>query len=225
LGGAPAPEPPDQGAGETGESMGAADESGEGNDEPMETDAQPPVAAETAVVEAPPAAEALAEPPRHLVESVTYASRALEAVLTAGETVRLFVEAGGVDLMLRLYRLPGLPATFGSTNASHSLLMAFRALLGHVSPADTAKVFASMKTVLQELLSAAMEATAVVGPAACVPELPATEQEVYVRHVSSTEGVAAVAATVVRNSATLLKVRIAAAAFSSPLFVWRTFLL
>ena len=71
------------------------------------------------------------------------------------------------------------------------------------------------------LLSSAMEATAVVGPAACVPELPGTEQQVYVRHVSSTEGVAAVAATVVRNSATLLKARITA--FSSFSLSWLPF--
>lgn len=32
---------------------------------------------------------------------------------------RLFVERGGVELLLTLYRLPRLPPTFGSTNASH----------------------------------------------------------------------------------------------------------
>lgn len=32
---------------------------------------------------------------------------------------RLFVERGGVELLLALYRLPRLPPTFGSTNASH----------------------------------------------------------------------------------------------------------
>lgn len=43
----------------------------------------------------------------------------LETMLTSGETARLFVERGGVDLLLTLYRLPRLPPTFGSTNASH----------------------------------------------------------------------------------------------------------
>ncbi len=33
--------------------------------------------------------------------------------------LRLFVEKGGVELLLTLYRLPRLPPTFGSTNASH----------------------------------------------------------------------------------------------------------
>ena len=36
------------------------------------------------------------------------------------------MERGGVELLLTLYRLPRLPPTFGSTNASHSLLVTFR---------------------------------------------------------------------------------------------------
>ena len=37
---------------------------------------------------------------------------------------RLFVERGGVELLLTLYRLPRLPPTFGSTNASHRWVLA-----------------------------------------------------------------------------------------------------
>ncbi len=39
----------------------------------------------------------------------------------------------------------------------------------------------------------------------CVPELPAAEREVYIRHVSSTEGLAALAAAVVRNASSMLR--------------------
>jgi hypothetical protein len=49
-------------------------------------------------------------------------SRCAELICTAPCTVlycRLFVERGGVELLLTLYRLPRLPPTFGSTNASH----------------------------------------------------------------------------------------------------------
>jgi hypothetical protein len=45
-----------------------------------------------------------------------------------------FAEAGGAPLLLRLYTLRHMPATFGSSAASHALLAALRAL-GQAHPA------------------------------------------------------------------------------------------
>jgi hypothetical protein len=52
---------------------------------------------------------------------------------------RLFVDRGGVELLLQLYNLPALPSTFGSTNGSNYLTQALRMVvvpsqLAHVGP-------------------------------------------------------------------------------------------
>ena len=59
----------------------------------------------------------LAEPPSFGLPNCGGACCATPALLPPH--CRLFVERGGVELLLTLYRLPRLPPTFGSTNASH----------------------------------------------------------------------------------------------------------
>ncbi|KAI3425184.1 hypothetical protein D9Q98_008953 [Chlorella vulgaris] len=151
--------------------------------------------------------EVLAEDPEaetYLVECVTYTARMLESMLTSAETAKLFVERGGVELLLTLYRLPRLPPTFGSTNASHSLLVSFRVFTTHHASAQLPHIFGLLRAALLTQLDAALAAARQVG-GACVPLLPAQQREAYIRQVSSTEGLAALAATVVRNASSVLK--------------------
>ncbi|KAL4856977.1 E3 ubiquitin-protein ligase UPL1 [Chlorella vulgaris] len=151
--------------------------------------------------------EVLAEDPEaetYLVECVTYTARMLESMLTSAETAKLFVERGGVELLLTLYRLPRLPPTFGSTNASHSLLVSFRVFTTQHSSAQLPHIFGLLRAALLTQLDAALAAARQVG-GACVPLLPAQQREAYIRQVSSTEGLAALAATVVRNASSVLK--------------------
>jgi predicted regulator of Ras-like GTPase activity (Roadblock/LC7/MglB family) len=114
------------------------------------------------------------------------------------------VERGGVELLLTLYRLPRLPPTFGSTNASHSLLVSFRVFTSQHTAAQLPHIFGQLRTALLRQLEAALEAAKQVG-GACVPLLPAEQRDNYIRHVSSTEGLAALASAVVRNASSVLK--------------------
>jgi hypothetical protein len=84
------------------------------------------------------------------------------------------VERGGVELLLTLYRLPRLPPTFGSTNASHSLLVSFRVFTSQHTAAQLPHIFGQLRTALLRQLEAALEAAKQVG-GACVPLLPAEQ--------------------------------------------------
>jgi hypothetical protein len=118
----------------------------------------------------------------------------------------MFVERGGAELLLALYRLPALPPTFGSTNASHSLLSTFRMLMQPASGVEVMRLFTPLKTALTQQLDVALSAAERVG-SGCVPRLPQEDRDTYVRAVSTAEGLTAMAATVVRTSTQLLKVR------------------
>ena len=130
-------------------------------DDPMETDApQPGAAADAAAAPADagqdiemasdepgssaaaaasanqPAAEQKpedADVASYLPECITHTARLLESVFSNHDTCSKFVQQGGIEALLHLYKLPRLPPTFGSSSASHSLLAMFRALTAHNS--------------------------------------------------------------------------------------------
>lgn len=83
-----------------------------------------------------PAAEQKAEDAdvaSYLPECITHTARLLESVFSNHDTCLKFVQQGGIEALLHLYKLPKLPPTFGSSSASHSLLAMFRALTAHNS--------------------------------------------------------------------------------------------
>ena len=67
----------------------------------------------------------------YLPECITHTARLLESMFSNHDTCQKFVQQGGVECLLQLYKLPKLPPTFGSSSASHSLLATFRALTVH----------------------------------------------------------------------------------------------
>lgn len=70
----------------------------------------------------------------YLPECITHTARLLESMFSNHDTCQKFVQQGGVECLLQLYKLPKLPPTFGSSSASHSLLATFRALTVHSAP-------------------------------------------------------------------------------------------
>jgi hypothetical protein len=83
----------------------AASSGAGGGATPMDTDAEEPEAKEKA-------AAAL------LPECISNVSRMVETMLAHHETARLFVERGGMAVMLRLYSLPALAPTLASSAAT-----------------------------------------------------------------------------------------------------------
>ncbi len=67
----------------------------------------------------------------YLPECITHTARLLESMFSNHDTCQKFVQQGGVEVLLQLYKLPKLPPTFGSSSASHSLLAMFRSLTAH----------------------------------------------------------------------------------------------
>ena len=82
-----------------------------------------------------PAAEKAEDPDAatYLPECITHTARLMESVFSNHDTCTRFIQQGGIEALLHLYKLPKLPATFGSSSASHSLLAMFRALTAHNS--------------------------------------------------------------------------------------------
>ncbi|RMZ57814.1 hypothetical protein APUTEX25_002482, partial [Auxenochlorella protothecoides] len=161
----------------------------------------PPLAA-GAPAPAPAGAGAAASPDGYLVECVTFASRMLEQLLALNDTAAAFVEAGGCELLLALYRLPRLPPSFGSTNASHSLLVTFRVFATQGPALD--RVTGLLRTELVRALEEAVAVASALGPDAVVPGLPPAPRDAYVRALSRAEGLVALAATLVRTGAAFL---------------------
>ena len=116
-------------------------------DDPMETDAPQSSAAPAAESgqdtemtseepssSAPPTSQAAAEQKAedadaasYLPECITHTARLLESVFSNHDTCSKFVQQGGIEALLHLYKLPKLPPTFGSSSASHSLLASLHA--------------------------------------------------------------------------------------------------
>ncbi|DBB00800.1 TPA: hypothetical protein ACH3X1_000730 [Trebouxia sp. C0004] len=200
------------------------------SDDPMDTDApaanEPPAATEASVPVPPESnqdvemtgeeqaatstAQAAQQPPTkkapvdpdaasYLPECITHTARLLESMFSNHDTCSKFVQQGGVEVLLQLYKLPKLPPTFGSSSASHSLLAMFRSLTAHNSSDISSKLQPSLSsqfTITLQLAEAIDDRM--------VPELPAAERDLYIRHVSGTVGLAALAATVVRVAPALL---------------------
>ncbi|KAL0033594.1 hypothetical protein WJX79_006288 [Trebouxia sp. C0005] len=135
----------------------------------------------------------------YLPECITHTARLLESMFSNHDTCSKFVQQGGVEVLLQLYRLPKLPPTFGSSSASHSLLAMFRSLTAHNSSDISSKLQPSLSSQFTITLQLAE-----VLDDRVVPELPAAERDLYIRQVSGTVGLAALAATVVRVAPALL---------------------
>ena len=70
-----------------------------------------------------------------------HSARLLESLSSNADFAAKFVEQGGLQLLLRLYTLRHLPATFGSSAAAHALVAAVRVLnQSAASPATASKV-------------------------------------------------------------------------------------
>ncbi|KAK9830284.1 hypothetical protein WJX72_010812 [[Myrmecia] bisecta] len=141
-----------------------------------------------------------AAPAAPAAECVSHSARMLESLLANADTCRTFVESQGVELLLGIYRLPRLPPTFGSSSASqHSMLATFRAL----SPTHAPDISKHLSSALIAQVRQTLDKAQAVGSRS-VPELPSAERDDYVRLVSSTEGLASLAAAVVRNAQHML---------------------
>lgn len=82
----------------------------------------------------------------YLPECITHTARLLESMFSNHDTCSKFVQQGGVEVLLQLYRLPKLPPTFGSSSASHSLLAMFRSLTAHNSSDISSKLQPSLSS-------------------------------------------------------------------------------
>ena len=81
----------------------------------------------------------------------------LDNMSANAETSRLFIQQGGIELLLALYRLPKLPPTFGSSSAAHALTATFRTLtMQHAQPLSK-----HLSSVLNQQLDQALESAKV----------------------------------------------------------------
>lgn len=99
----------------------------------------------------------------YLPECITSTARLLESMFSNHDTCQKFVQQGGVECLLQLYKLPKLPPTFGSSSASHSLLATFRSLTAHSS--------ADIATRLLPALSSQFQVTLETAQVCCQPHL------------------------------------------------------
>ena len=83
-----------------------------------------------------------------LPECISNVARLMETMLAHHETARVFVERGGMALMLKLYALPSLPATQAGSSATQTLSAAFRAFLPTHAPALAAEARVALEAQL-----------------------------------------------------------------------------
>ena len=84
----------------------------------------------------------------------------LDNMSANAETSRLFIQQGGIELLLALYRLPRLPPTFGSSSAAHALTATFRTLtMQHAQPLSK-----HLSSVLNQQLDQALQSAKVGAP-------------------------------------------------------------
>eukprot|EP00798_Chlamydomonas_sp_ICE-L_P016839 gene16839-23119_t len=136
-----------------------------------------------------------------LPECINHATRMLENLLSNTETSKLFVENGGVDFLLKIHSLPKLNYTFGFSSASHPLLAVFRGL----SPNHAQLLAVKTRDALAKQLGIAMESVTAIG-GTCVPSMALEERDVYMKTVSTTAGLIALASAVARNATHMLQV-------------------
>jgi hypothetical protein len=118
-----------------------------------------------------PRSSSSAKPPEwhpHVADCIMHAARLLESLLGNADFARGFAEAGGVPLLLRLYTLRHLPATFGSSAASHALLAALRAATQSHAGLVTEKVAEALADHLRTTLLLAM-VHSLLAPFLCMP--------------------------------------------------------
>ena len=125
---APVPSEPNQDVEMTGEEQAAT--------------STPPAAEQPSIKKAPVDPDAAS----YLPECITHTARLLESMFSNHDTCSKFVQQGGVEVLLQLYRLPKLPPTFGSSSASHSLLAMFRSLTAHNSSDISSKLQPSLSS-------------------------------------------------------------------------------
>lgn len=86
-----------------------------------------------------------------LLDYMSNLGRFLETIFNNNEHGRHFIEAKGMDLMLKLLSLPELPSTFPCAPAAHSLTLAFRSLAANHTPALFRRVLESLIAKFQVL--------------------------------------------------------------------------
>lgn len=134
-----------------------------------------------------------------LPECISHTAKMLESLLSNTDTSRKFAQHHGVELLLKFYTLPKLPASFGSSSHSPPLLSIFRSL--------THNNCQSLHVCVPVELTKQLEHTQIMAEKlgdVCVPELDAETRETYVRCVASASGLTAAAATIVRTSTPML---------------------
>jgi hypothetical protein len=107
--------------------------------------------------EQPPTKRAPVDPDAasYLPECITHTARLLESMFSNHDTCSKFVQQGGVEVLLQLYKLPKLLPTFGSSSASHSLLAMFRSLTAHNSSDISSKLQPSLSSQFTTTLESA----------------------------------------------------------------------
>ena len=93
----------------------------------------------------------------YLPECITHTARLLESMFSNHDTCQKFVQQGGVEVLLQLYKLPKLPPTFGSSSASHSLLAMFRSLTAH----NASEISSKLQPVLSSQFAVTLESAEV----------------------------------------------------------------
>ena len=98
----------------------------------------------------------------HVAECIMHSARLLETMLANQNFSRQFVEKGGLQLLLKLYTLKHLPATFGSSGASHAIMAVFRTCTQLHGALVTEKVAEALAEHLRTTLLLAMVRPAIV---------------------------------------------------------------
>lgn len=134
-----------------------------------------------------------------LPECISHATKMLESLLSNQETSRKVVENGGIELLLRMYRLPRMPPAFGSSSHSHTMLQIFRAITPSHQQALPKIVKEALATQLQVSIHAAESITGM-----CVPVMEANARDHYIRLIASSGGLTGIAAMVARSAIPML---------------------
>ncbi|KAK3268281.1 E3 ubiquitin-protein ligase upl1 [Cymbomonas tetramitiformis] len=172
--------------------------------EPMETEeAIPAVTLEGAEIaqseEKPSGTAAVQGLDTLLPECIHNTSRMLESMLAHNDTARLFVEKGGIQLLLRMYSLPGLPLTFGGSSAMHMLSAAFRAFI----PSHAAALSKHVRSELHTQLRKAEECARGLHPEG-LSKSSSEACKAYVGTLSSAEGLVNLSTSLVRSTPNML---------------------
>ena len=106
--------------------------------------------------------------PSFLAEAVANVSRLIDSMLPTEECAKMFVDNGGVALLLRLHAMPGLSHTFSSSSACHALSVTLRSFAGrspysHVLTGETQRALTECVRVANGKVVDAIRAVAASG--------------------------------------------------------------